>query len=71
MQSLPGLINKFQSRNRRVCAERTGQCLASSRIVDDLLGPDLVLEGRFYVGVDKKLYARRKAISSDVERRDE
>ena len=64
----PDLVNEFQSGHRRVGTERAGECLAGCWVSDDLLRPDLVLERRFYVGVNQKLHARRKAISCAVER---
>src|SRR3989442_3665865 len=42
--SSPSLVHEFQSRDGGVGAERTGECLAASRIVNDLLRADLVLK---------------------------
>src|SRR5690349_7268481 len=67
-------VHEFQSEQSRVHPERVLRRLkidSRSRHIDALLGPELILERGFDVGMDQELHSRRIAIASGPQRREE
>ena len=72
---MPFLINKFETEQGRVDAERIDRDQrAGGRIGLDrsgLLRPELIFERELDVGVDQELHARREAVARGTQRREE